>query len=84
MVGDGRFRDDLYYRINVLSIDVPPCVNGARIPVVLEYFIRTTKNNSVCARLTPEPDGCSRLRLPGTCASSIGNRTRDSFGAKAT
>src|SRR3982750_3825924 len=24
MVADGRFRDDLYYRINVLSIDVPP------------------------------------------------------------
>ena len=24
MVSDGRFRDDLYYRINVLSIDVPP------------------------------------------------------------
>jgi len=24
MVADGRFRDDLYYRINVLSVDVPP------------------------------------------------------------
>src|SRR5882762_9377609 len=24
MVSDGRFRDDLYYRINVLSVDVPP------------------------------------------------------------
>src|SRR5438309_5266468 len=24
MVADGRFRDDLYYRINVLSVDAPP------------------------------------------------------------
>src|SRR5918992_829864 len=57
MVGDGRFRDDLYYRINVLSIDVAPLRERREdIPVLLDYFIKKhTKNTSRLVRgLTPE------------------------------
>jgi DNA-binding NtrC family response regulator len=40
MVADGRFRDDLYYRINVLSIDVPPLRERRDdIPVLINYFL---------------------------------------------
>ena len=48
MVGDGRFRDDLYYRINVLSIDVPPLRERREdIPVLIDYFLKKhTKNAS--------------------------------------
>jgi DNA-binding NtrC family response regulator len=48
MVSDGRFRDDLYYRINVLSIDVPPLRERREdIPVLIEYFLKKhTKNTS--------------------------------------
>jgi DNA-binding NtrC family response regulator len=48
MVADGRFRDDLYYRINVLSIDVPPLRERREdIPVLIEYFLKKhTKNTS--------------------------------------
>src|SRR5213082_15904 len=48
MVGDGRFRDDLYYRINVLSIDVPPLRERREdIPVLIDYFLKKhTKNTS--------------------------------------
>src|SRR5437764_12938442 len=48
MVGDGRFRDDLYYRINVLSIDVPPLRERREdIPVLLDYFLKKhTRNTS--------------------------------------
>ncbi|HKR13916.1 MAG TPA: sigma-54 dependent transcriptional regulator [Pyrinomonadaceae bacterium] len=48
MVSDGRFRDDLYYRINVLSIDVPPLRERREdIPVLIEYFLKKhTRNTS--------------------------------------
>jgi len=57
MVADGRFRDDLYYRINVLSIDVPPLRERREdIPVLIEYFLRKHTNNSSrpVSGLTPE------------------------------
>ncbi len=57
MVADGRFRDDLYYRINVLSIDVPPLRERRDdIPVLIDYFLRKhTRNTSRLIRgLTPD------------------------------
>src|SRR6266576_2900701 len=57
MVSDGRFRDDLYYRINVLSIDVPPLRERREdIPVLIDYFLKKhTRNTSRLVRgLTPE------------------------------
>ncbi len=57
MVADGRFRDDLYYRINVLSIDVPPLRERREdIPVLIDYFLKKhTKNASrPVTGLTPE------------------------------
>ena len=57
MVSDGRFRDDLYYRINVLSIDVPPLRERREdIPVLIEYFLKKhTRNTSrLITGLTPE------------------------------
>src|ERR671938_1595727 len=57
MVADGRFRDDLYYRINVLSIDVPPLRERRDdIPVLIDYFLKKhTRNTSrLVSGLTPE------------------------------
>jgi DNA-binding NtrC family response regulator len=57
MVADGRFRDDLYYRINVLSVDVPPLRERRDdIPVLINYFLKKhTRNTSRLVRgLTPE------------------------------
>jgi transcriptional regulator with PAS, ATPase and Fis domain len=57
MVADGRFRDDLYYRINVLSIDVPPLRERREdIPVLIDFFLKKhTRNTSRLVRgLTTE------------------------------
>lgn len=57
MVSDGRFRDDLYYRINVLSIDVPALRDRREdIPVLIDFFLKKhTRNTSRLVRgLTPE------------------------------
>jgi DNA-binding NtrC family response regulator len=57
MVADGRFRDDLYYRLNVLSIDVPPLRERREdIPVLIDFFLKKhTRNTSRLVRgLTSE------------------------------
>ncbi len=68
-VGDGSFREDLYYRLNVFSVFIPPLrERKGDIPLLANYFVQ--KNSRAMGKLitsiSPEAmDAVVRYNWPG-------------------
>ena len=68
MVASREFREDLYYRINVVALTVPPLRDRREdIPLLAAYFIeRCARDRASRIRLTPEAlEALLRLHWPG-------------------
>jgi len=67
LVHEGRFRDDLYYRLNVLSLTLPPLRDRREdIPLLVEHLISKYEPKLGRRRLSPEAMDCLlRYRWPG-------------------
>jgi DNA-binding NtrC family response regulator len=68
-VAAGRFREDLYYRLNVVEIRLPPLRDRAEdIPLLAEFFLQriTRKNGMARIRLSAEAiSALQQHRWPG-------------------
>lgn len=56
LVSSGKFREDLYYRLNVVPLFLPPLRDRQEdVPVLVDYFLeKYNKENSKSLKITPE------------------------------
>lgn len=68
-----RFREDLYFRLNVISLEVPPLRDrGEDIPVLAAHFLErfAGRNRKSIRGFSPQAvDSLLRYAWPGTCGS---------------
>lgn len=62
MMKEGKFREDLYYRLNVISIEMPPLADRPEdILLLVEHFVKKYAKEYGKKAVRPEPELIERL-----------------------
>ncbi len=68
-IGNNKFREDLYYRINVMNIKIPPLKDRPEdIPLLVDHFLKLfkKKNRNGVEKISPEALGIlMKYSFPG-------------------
>ena len=67
-IAEGLFREDLYYRLNVLEIEIPPLrERRGDLPLLLQHFLRrfTPAGQAAADASRRAPGRCCRSTFPG-------------------
>ncbi len=71
MVKEGTFREDLFYRLNVISLTVPPLRNRPEdIPMLIEHFLKTYAKHANQEKKTVSKD-CLRFIMNFTWPGNV-------------
>jgi two-component system nitrogen regulation response regulator NtrX len=62
-IGKGTFREDLYFRLNVIPIEVPPLRNRTEdIPLLIETFLSEFVQEGDCGQKSMTPEAIEHLK----------------------
>ena len=62
LIGEGRFREDLYYRLNVIAITAPPLRSrSGDVPLLVDHFVDVYSAKNSKARMTPSREAMDLL-----------------------
>jgi transcriptional regulator with PAS, ATPase and Fis domain len=79
MVADGQFREDLYYRLNVIPVHIPPLRDRKEdIPLLVQHFLEKFGPN-VADDGAPVKGGATQPARPGLTVSQEGMRRLMSY-----
>jgi DNA-binding NtrC family response regulator len=80
LVADGRFREDLFYRLNVVRLRVPPLrERREEIPPLVEHYLRTFAEQQKKGRLSLDDETLEYLvlyRWPGNVRQLVNEVSR--------
>ena len=80
---DGRFRDDLLYRVNTVTVSLPPLrERGVDIPLLAHHFLTHIAGASAPILSADAIAGAMRAAISAACRPGVRAITAGNYGGK--
>ena len=80
MVADGQFREDLFYRLNVIPVQIPPLRDRKEdIPLLVQHFLEKFPAHAVAQDTGPPKPGVGQAARPALTVSQEAMRRLMSY-----